>query len=77
MFYGSRFVGGEDAVIMPMAMLSLLVLSTSVMGYLFCYAPLVLFLEGEKEKALQFFLKTIGYFAIITVIMFSIMILFF
>jgi hypothetical protein len=77
MFYGSRFVGGEDAVIMPMAMLSLLVLSASVMGYLFCYAPLALFLGGEKERALQFFIKTVGYFAIITVIIFSIMIFFF
>ncbi len=75
MFYGTQFVGGEDSVIMPMAMLSLFVLSASVMGYLFFYTPIALFLEGKKEEALHFLLKTISYFAIITLIIFSIMFL--
>lgn len=52
--------------IMPIIMLSLFTLSAAVMGYLFCYQPLRLFLEGEKEKAVKLFLKTVGIFGIIT-----------
>jgi hypothetical protein len=73
MFYGQPLVREEDAVIMPIAMLSLLVLSASLMAYLFCYAPLALFLEGKKEAAVQFFFKTVGYFALITLGVFVLM----
>lgn len=73
MFYGQPLVREEDAVIMPIAMLSLLVLSASLMAYLFCYTPLALFLEGKKEEAVQFFFKTVGYFALMTMLIFSIM----
>jgi hypothetical protein len=75
MFYGQPFVREEDAVIMPIAALSLLTLSASVMSYLFFYRPLLLILEGKKDVALQFFLKTIGYFAGITVLAFVVMFL--
>jgi hypothetical protein len=74
MFYGQPFVRVEDAVIMPIAGLSLLTLSASVMSYLFFYKPLTLFLEGKKDEALRFFLKTIGYFAGITLLVFVVMI---
>jgi hypothetical protein len=76
MFYGQPFVGGEDSVIMPMAMLSLLVLSASVMAYLFFYSPIMLFLEGKKEDSIHFLIKTIGYFALITTTIFTIMFLY-
>lgn len=76
MFYGSELVGEEDSVIMPMAMLSLFVLSASIMGYLFCYTPLALLLEGKEEEASRFFLKTAGTFAAITLVIFSAMFLF-
>jgi hypothetical protein len=66
LFYGQRFAGAQDVVIMPMAMLSLFVLSATVMGYLFFYTPITLCIEGKKDNALHFLLKTIGYFAIIT-----------
>lgn len=52
--------------IMPIIMLSLFTLSAAMMGYIFCYQPLRLFLEGEKEKAVKLFLKTVGIFGIIT-----------
>ena len=76
MFYGQVLVGEEDEVIMPIAMLSLLVLSASIMGYLFCYTPIALFLEGKKDEALQFFLRTVGSFAVITLLMFGALFLF-
>jgi hypothetical protein len=74
MFYGQTLVGGEDVVIMPVAMLSLLTLSGAVMCYLFCYRPLTLFIEGKKEESLHFFLKTIFYFGFITFCVFVAMI---
>ena len=73
MFYGQPLVREEDAVIMPIAMLSLFVLSASIMAYLFCYAPLALFLEGKKEDAVQSIFKTVGYFALMTLGVFAIM----
>jgi hypothetical protein len=77
MFYGQPFVRGEDAVIMPIAMLSLVVLSAALMSYFFFYAPLALFLEGKKEEAVHFFLKTVGSFALMTLVAFVAMFLFF
>jgi DMSO reductase anchor subunit len=52
----------------PIAMLSLLVLSVALMGFLFFYAPAVLLLQNKKEEALLFFLTTLGTFAILTLI---------
>lgn len=70
MNFASKFQIDENiaSVIMPIIMLSLFTLSAAVMGYLFCYQPLRLFLEGEKENAVKLFLKTVGIFAAITLI---------
>jgi len=59
---------GEDSAFMPVVMLSLLVLSVSVMAYLFFYKPIVLYGEAKKEEAVKFFLHTVGYFAIFVAI---------
>lgn len=59
------------SVLVPIAMLSLFVLSAAVMGYIFCYRPLQLLVDGKKLEALHLFLKTVGIFAIITVSIFS------
>ncbi len=58
----------EDTIMAPMVMLSLLVLSVAIMGYLFVYEPLRLYLDGRKEEALPFFGKTIGIFAVCALI---------
>jgi hypothetical protein len=51
---------------MPIIMLSLLVLSVSVMAYIFGYQPLVLFLDDKRKEAISLFLKTVGIFGGIT-----------
>lgn len=68
----SSFEGfeGPDNVLMPMALLSLLVLSVAVMGFLFFYEPLRLYFENEKEKAVPFFLKTLATFACFALVFF-------
>lgn len=53
------------SLITPILFLSLFTLSAAVMGYLFCYQPLRLYLDGKKEKAVKLFLQTVGIFAII------------
>lgn len=55
-----------DNFFTPIAALSLLVLSASVMGYLFLGRPLQLYLDGEKKQAVSFFMKTVLSFALIT-----------
>lgn len=58
----------EDGVLIPIAMLSLFVLSAAVMGYLFVYQPLRLFFENRQQEAVRFFLLTVASFAGITAV---------
>jgi ABC-type uncharacterized transport system fused permease/ATPase subunit len=57
-----------DTFFAPIVFLSLLTLSVAVMAFLFFYQPLMLFIEGKKKDAVNLFLKTVGIFAIITVV---------
>jgi len=75
MFFGSRFAGGPDTVLVPIAMLSLFVLSAAVMGYLFLLQPALMYLDGEKKEAIHLFAKTLATFAVITAILFAILFL--
>ena len=63
-FYAPVYFPKEDSLVMPIAALSLFVFSAASMGYLFLYQPLQLFLEGEKKKSVDLFLKTLVTFAI-------------
>lgn len=65
-FVGDYLQNVPDNFFMPMGMLSLLVLSVSLMAYLFFYQPLTMILEGKREKAVHFFLQTVAYFAAFT-----------
>lgn len=58
----------EASLIAPITMLSLLTLSVAVMGHLFFSQPLMLYLDGQKKEAVNFFLKTVLTFAVIVVI---------
>ncbi len=62
---------GIAQYITPILVLSLFTLSAAIMGYIFCYQPLRLFLEGEKEKAVKLFIKTVLIFAVIIFCVFS------
>lgn len=56
-----------DTFFIPVVMLSLLTLSVAVMAFLFFYEPVMLFISGKKKEAVNFFIKTVGTFAVITV----------
>lgn len=50
-------------ILIPMAMLSLFVLSAAVMGFLFLFEPFRLYMDNKKEEAVIFFAKVVGIFA--------------
>ncbi len=68
MFYGTKNLPGEDTVFAPIAIISLFTLSAAVMGYVFLYQPLQLYLDGKKKIAADLFLKTVAVFAVITAV---------
>ena len=70
MFYGTEHTHSVKSVIVPITILSLFTLSAAVMGYLFVSQPIQLYLDGKKKDAVNFFLKTVVTFAIITLITF-------
>lgn len=57
-----------DTAFAPVVFLSLLTLSVTVMAFLFFYQPLQLFIEGKKKEALHLFVRTVGVFAIFTIV---------
>ncbi|MBP6976580.1 hypothetical protein KBB42_03235 [Candidatus Dojkabacteria bacterium] len=59
---------GLAQFITPIMMLSLFVLSAAVMGYVFCYQPLRLYLDGKKKEAVSLFLKTVGVFSTVPIV---------
>lgn len=64
---------GPDTIMAPIAMLSLLTLSVATMAYLFFYQPTLLFLENHKKEAVELFVRTLGMFAGITVLVFLVL----
>jgi len=58
----------DNTILIPMAMLGLLVLSVVVMGFLFFYEPLRLYMENQKKEAVIFLGKTVAVFACFVVI---------
>jgi hypothetical protein len=59
-----------DTIFAPILALSMFVLSAAVMGYLFLSKPFQLYLDGHKQGAITFFMKTVSGFALITLIVF-------
>jgi hypothetical protein len=70
MFNMEKTPDSVHSLLVPIAMLSLFVLSAGIMGYIFCYKPIELLVGGKRKEALNLFLKTIGVFAIITLLLF-------
>src|SRR3989344_439795 len=71
MFFGQAYIDPVDSVLMPIAMLSLFVLSAIVMAVCFLYQPVQLFLKGDAAAATALLLKTIATFALITFLIFA------
>ncbi len=59
-----------DTFLAPIIMLSVLTLSVAVMAYIFFYQPLQLFISGKKKEAVDLFVKTVAFFAGVTMVFF-------
>ena len=66
MTFGNRMSGRPNSFIIPFAAISLFTLSAAVMGYIFCYQPIQLYLDGHKKVGVKLFLQTVGTFGLIT-----------
>ncbi len=64
----------QTSLLVPIAMLSLFVLSAAVMTYLFLYEPLMLYFDNKRQEAVRFFLATVGIFALITLVFLGLLI---
>lgn len=70
MQWGSNQVGDEpDTFLAPVVLISVFTLSAAVMGYLFFYQPVMLYLDGKKKAAVTLFLQTLGTFAVTTALL--------
>ena len=63
-----------DTFFAPVALMSLLTFSVSVMAFIFFYQPLQLFIEGKKKEAINLFIKTVGIFGVVTLIVWILLI---
>lgn len=73
LFYAPTLFGGDgkDVVLIPMAMISLFVLSASITGSLVLGRPIIWFLDGKKKEAVSLLIATIGCLFVITVLAFA------
>ena len=62
-----------DTFLAPITVLFLLTLSVTVMAYLFFYQPMLLFIEGKKQAAVNLFIKTVGFFAVMTILVLALL----
>jgi hypothetical protein len=77
LFYGTRqFEGVEETILIPIAMLSLFVLSALFMGLCFLYQPVQMFLDGQKKEAASLVMTSAVTFAGITLLAFAALLLF-
>jgi hypothetical protein len=68
--FGAPFMESqEESILLPMSVLAVLVLSVALMAYLFFYQPVIMLLEGQRKEAGTLFLKTVGIFAVATVLL--------
>jgi len=57
-----------DTLLDGIGVLSLLVFSAAVMAFLFFYQPVLRLVENKKAEAAAYFLKTLGIFGAITIV---------
>ncbi|MBU1102172.1 hypothetical protein KJ853_00760 [Patescibacteria group bacterium] len=70
LFNGGKIFGQATNFWMPVALLLLFVISATITGLLVLGRPVYLFLNGAKTEALKLLFYTIGFLALIMVIVF-------
>lgn len=62
-----------DTFFAPITVLFVLTLSVAVMAYLFFYQPILLFIDGKKKDAVRYFARTVGFFALFTIVVLALL----
>ena len=57
-----------DTLLDGMGFISLFVFSVAVMAFLFFYQPTLILIENKKAEAVSYFLKTLGAFGLVTLV---------
>ena len=73
MFNGEKFFGKADNFLMPVAMLLLFVLSAAITGALVLGKPILLYLDNKKEDALKLFGWTLGWLAVMVILVLGVL----
>ena len=74
MSHAQMFLGPKDTAWTPVAVLMLFVLSAAVTSSLVLGRPLLMYFDGQKKEALQFFVYTVGWLFLLTIVVFVVMI---
>lgn len=72
MFYGPKYAHLEnkpDTVLAPVTVISLFSFSAAMMGYIFLFNPVQLYLDGKKKQAVELFTKTLFTFGAVTLVL--------
>lgn len=72
-YISANFGDKPDTVFAPVIFLSLLTLSVVMMAFFFFYQPIQLFVDGKKKEGIKLFVRTLGFFAIFTIVALSLM----
>jgi hypothetical protein len=67
-FIGSHRHDTPDTLLDGMGFISLFVFSAAVMAFLFFYQPVLRLVENKRAEAISYFLKTLGAFGVITLV---------
>lgn len=70
LYIGTMLKVGANALIAPIALVSLFTLSAAVMGYIFLYEPAQLYFDNKRKQAVKLFLQTMISFGSITIVIF-------
>lgn len=72
MFYGPKYAQLEnkpDTLLVPISVISLFSFSAAMMGYIFLFNPVQLYLDGKKKQAVDLFTKTLLAFGAVTFVL--------
>lgn len=73
MSHGNQFFGMHDTAWTPVGVLMMFVLSAAITSTLVLGRPVLMYLDGKKKDALQFFGYTVGWLFVLTVVVFVVM----
>jgi hypothetical protein len=73
---GNGFLGKNNTILIPIAMLMLFVFSAAFTGILILGRPVMWYLDGKKKEAIYLLFYTLLVFFVVTLIAFLLLILF-